>query len=50
MWWGTFIEVWDGFMEEVQRLGADPTVQLQLRHMKLCTGGQGSDIMWRGMQ
>ena len=23
-WWGTFIEVWDSFMVEVQRLGADP--------------------------
>ena len=23
-WWGTFIEVWDSFMAEVQRLGADP--------------------------
>ena len=22
-WWGTFIEVWDSFMVEVQRLGAD---------------------------
>ena len=24
VWWGTFIEVWDSFMVEVQRLGADP--------------------------
>ena len=23
-WWGTFIEVWDAFMGEVQRIGADP--------------------------
>ena len=23
-WWGMFIEVWDSFMVEVQRLGADP--------------------------
>ena len=23
VWWGTFIEVWDAFMVEVQRLGAD---------------------------
>lgn len=31
-WWGTFIEVWDGFMEKVQKLGVDPTTQLQSRH------------------
>ena len=31
-WWGTFIEVWDGFMEEVQKLDVDPAMQLQLRH------------------
>ena len=24
VWWGTFIEVWDAFMVEVQRLGANP--------------------------
>ena len=24
VWWGTFIEVWDAFMVEVQRLGTDP--------------------------
>ena len=23
-WWGTFIEVWDAFLGEVQRIGADP--------------------------
>ena len=23
-WWGTFIEVWDAFMGEAQRIGADP--------------------------
>ena len=23
-WWGTFIEVWDAFMGEVQWIGADP--------------------------
>ena len=23
-WWGTFIEVWDSFMVEMQQLGADP--------------------------
>ena len=23
-WWGTFIEVWDAFMGEVQRIGANP--------------------------
>ena len=22
-WWGTFIEVWDAFMGEVQRIGAN---------------------------
>ena len=27
--WGTFIEVWAGFMEEVQKQGVDPTAQLQ---------------------
>ena len=31
-WWGTFIEVWDGFMEEVQKLGVDPATQLWSRH------------------
>ena len=25
-WWGMFIEVWDEFLGEVQRLGADPAV------------------------
>ena len=24
VWWGTFIEVWDSFMVDVQRLGANP--------------------------
>ena len=24
VWWGTFIEVWDAFMVEVQQLGGDP--------------------------
>ena len=23
-WWGMFIEVWDAFMGEVQRIGANP--------------------------
>ena len=23
-WWGSFIEVWDAFMGEVQRIGTDP--------------------------
>ena len=23
-WWGTFIEVWDACLGEVQRIGADP--------------------------
>ena len=23
-WWGMFIEVWDSFMGEVQRIGANP--------------------------
>ena len=23
-WWGTFIEVWDAFMGEVQRISTDP--------------------------
>ena len=49
-WWGTFIEVWDAFMGEVQRLGADPTTQLRLRHIKLMTGGQTSSVLWRGMR
>ena len=27
-WWGTFIEVWAGFMEEVQKQGVDLATQL----------------------
>ena len=27
-WWGTFIEVWAGFMEEVQKQGLDLATQL----------------------
>ena len=48
-WWEMLIEVWDGFMEEVHKLGVDPAMQLQSHHAQLCTGGQGSDILLCGM-
>ena len=44
-WWGTFMEVWDEFMREVQWLGADPTAQLQSCYAKLLAGGQSSNIL-----
>ena len=30
--------------------GLDPTTQLQARYQQLCTGGQGSNILWRGLR
>ena len=32
-WWGTFVEVWAGFMEEMQKLRVDPAMQLQSCHV-----------------
>ena len=42
--------MWDSFMVEVQRLGADPAAQLRSRHAKLMSGGQGCSVLQHGMR